>query len=308
MLKLPGDDFDEVDFAVPEGDDPDTANTTGMPKVQQSRRRSSLPSKYPPPPNNQKYHEPPPPPRPPVQPIPAPPVSGSSKAQVNARTINSDNMNGPKQIQANSRPNPSNAHNNIATPKPRPAPYHHQEQQPLPNQPEAPTSSSSAGHQDPPVGFYTARAAETLQSNPNVAAPSFNPHLESPSIRKTAGIDHTTTKAVNRDLIAPPARSNLASAGAHSGMNAGGANTGFQPSGARKLGMPGAGLASPLQNRGSYKPPQMVKRTAAETGGRSALGDVTNAGIVNASGDGSDAKRMRISGHGAENVPGGVGA
>ena len=55
--------------------------------------------------------------------------------------------------------------------------------------------------------------------------------------------------------------------------------------------------ASPLQNRGSYKPPQMMKRPAEGVGGRSALGDVTNLG-VGMGGDGE--KRQRIAMEGGE--------
>ena len=55
--------------------------------------------------------------------------------------------------------------------------------------------------------------------------------------------------------------------------------------------------ASPLQNRGSYKPPQMMKRPAEGVGGRSALGDVTNLG-VNVGGGGE--KRQRIGVEGGE--------
>ena len=53
--------------------------------------------------------------------------------------------------------------------------------------------------------------------------------------------------------------------------------------------------ASPLQNRGSYKPPQMMMKRPAEgaVGGRSALGDVTNLG-GGVGGEGE--KRQRIGG------------
>ncbi len=55
--------------------------------------------------------------------------------------------------------------------------------------------------------------------------------------------------------------------------------------------------ASPLQNRGSYKPPQMMKRPADGMGGRSALGDVTNLGV----GVGDDGgKRQRLGLEGGE--------
>lgn len=103
-----------------------------------------------------------------------------------------------------------------------------------------------------PVGFYTARAAETVQNGSNLPlkAPAFNPHLESPSIRKTAGVDHTKTKPVGRDSIPAspsllPPRPNFVNP---------------QIDKNRKVGMP-VGAASPLQNRNSYKPLQ-IKRPA----------------------------------------------
>lgn len=55
--------------------------------------------------------------------------------------------------------------------------------------------------------------------------------------------------------------------------------------------------ASPLQNRGSYKPPQMMMKRPAEGGvkGRAALGDVTNLGGGVGVGDEGE-KRQRIGG------------
>ena len=159
--------------------------------------------------------------------------------------------------------------------------------------------------QEPAAGFYTARAAEMVQNDRNIALPIFNPHLESPSIRKTAGVDHTTTRPINREAVCAQVRQPLAGPGSQSSgtPNTGpGSNTSFQVPAARKLGMPGAGMASPLQNRGSYKPPQMVKRSAADVVGRTALEDVTNAGFVNHGAGEADAKRSRVSGPGSENV------
>lgn len=111
------------------------------------------------------------------------------------------------------------------------------------------TSSNTADH-NPPVGFFTARAAESLQKGPALASnvPAFNPHLESPSIRKTAGVDHSKTKPIRTESIgAPPAvippRTNFVNP---------------QADKTRRVGMP-MGVASPLQNRGSYKPPQMKR-------------------------------------------------
>lgn len=113
-----------------------------------------------------------------------------------------------------------------------------------------PLDSSNTAEHNPPVGFFTARAAESLQKGAtpasNVAV--FNPHLESPSIRKTAGVDHTKTKPVRTESLgAPPAanppRTNFVNP---------------QADKTRRVGMP-MGVASPLQNRGSYKPPQMKR-------------------------------------------------
>lgn len=115
--------------------------------------------------------------------------------------------------------------------------------------PPAQDSSSTAEH-NPPVGFFTARAAENLQKGSALPsnAPVFNPHLESPSIRKTAGVDHTKTKPVKTESIGAVAaavqpRNNFVNP---------------QTEKTRRVGMP-MGAASPLQNRGSYKPPQMKR-------------------------------------------------
>lgn len=103
---------------------------------------------------------------------------------------------------------------------------------------------------EPPIGFFTARAAESIQniSGLPLKAPAFNPHLESPSIRKTAGVDHTKTQPVGKDIVVVspgviPPWSNFVNP---------------QTDKARRVGMP-VGMASPLQNRNSYKPPQ-IKR------------------------------------------------
>ena len=146
---------------------------------------------------------------------------------------------------------------------------------------EAPTlDSTKTSEHNPPIGFFTARAAESLQIGPclPLKASAFNPHLESPSIRKTAGVDHTKTKPVGREVVgAPPQptvhRTNLINP---------------QSDKSRRVGMP-MPVASPLQNRGSYKPPQM-KRPIEDSGLRLALDDVTN--VV--SDVGGDVKRHKI--------------
>lgn len=109
-----------------------------------------------------------------------------------------------------------------------------------------------------PFGFYTARVAETVQNAPNsnlpLQAQQFNPHLESPSIRKTAGVDHTKTKPVGRDSIPVSPSLHLPPRSNNNFINP-------QIDKNRKVGMP-VGAASPLQNRNSYKPPLQIKRPA----------------------------------------------
>lgn len=61
---------------------------------------------------------------------------------------------------------------------------------------------------NPPVSFYNARIAEHLDSENNLlgepgAMPSnFNVHAETPTIRKTAGINHNTSGPLRRDTLA----------------------------------------------------------------------------------------------------------
>ena len=122
-----------------------------------------------------------------------------------------------------------------------------------------PLDSSNTAEHNPPVGFFTARAAESLQKGAALPSnvPIFNPHLESPSIRKTAGIDHTKSKPVRTETIGaplpaqPPPTSAATIPGRSSFVNP-------QADMTRRVGMP-VGTASPLQNRGSYKPPQMKR-------------------------------------------------
>ncbi|KAI9829017.1 MAG: DNA repair protein rad52 [Thelocarpon impressellum] len=118
-----------------------------------------------------------------------------------------------------------------------------------------------------PPGFYTARAAPLLQNvdNPPLAnAPTFNPHAESPSIRKTSGIDHSKSKPVNRDALGIPSPAAVAAA------PRGPSFVSPQLDGARRIGMPGAAATSPMQNRSSYKPPGPAAAAGAQKRGADA--------------------------------------
>ncbi|TWU79120.1 DNA repair protein rad52 [Metarhizium rileyi] len=144
-----------------------------------------------------------------------------------------------------------------------------------------------------------------------ISSQAFNPKADSPSIRKTPGIDHTSSKPVTRNgHHAPPSSSQ---SGAPSSSATG--LTPVRPSGsatrgnlvnpsldqARRIGAPG-GPGSPLANRGSYKPPTMKRPLPGEAGvtrpplvdlpaNSTAQGNGTNTAV--ATGDGVDVKRQK---------------
>lgn len=191
------------------------------------------------------------------------------------------------------------------------------------------------------VGFFSARAISQLPeeslASGHVAPKAgqvFNPRLESPSIRKTPGIDHTKSKPLSRNgQHVPPAGKhsddghnvNISNSGAGGTrpVNAGAApGLGAQPplsrpavagvgpplargnvinpqlDQTRRIGAPGS--SSPLANRGQYRPPTIMKRPAADgltapTEGRPPLLDKPSNKPVNGNGSGPEVKRLRTS-------------
>jgi DNA repair and recombination protein RAD52 len=173
---------------------------------------------------------------------------------------------------------------------------------PNPSRVNGPPAQNGTDHSIEGAGFFSARAvnhlpAESLNSGPVVpnGGQAFNPHAESPSIRKTPGIDHTTSKplARNGQHVAPTASQATAdtSTSATSGVNTANAsprapsNTGNRavpPSAggqaargnvvnpqldqARRIGAPSGG-SSPLANRGQYRPPTMKRPLSGEAPG-----------------------------------------
>lgn len=316
--------------------------------------------------------------------------SGNSSMQPPAGPLvrtGSGGNNPPRQppqtpVQQPARPNANSfpgAQNRVSTGGPRP-PQQFNQNRPAPPQPTngnqnaqthmtppqaAGNNTSAAGSET--VGFFSARAVnqlpeESLANGTVATAPkpgqSFNPRLESPSIRKTPGIDHTKSMPLARNgQHVPPAKThsddadssntsttttnnnynnnNAAAnrpAGAQPAVVGGGGGDGGAPPrpGAgpgggplharpsnvvnpqldqtRRIGAPGS--ASPLANRGQYRPPTMVKRPAGGDGpapaaaggggtGRAPLGDLSsNAAVDGASAGGlagPEAKRQRIS-------------
>ncbi|KAJ5081974.1 Rad52/22 double-strand break repair protein [Penicillium argentinense] len=186
-----------------------------------------------------------------------------------------------------------------APPQARPAPASNlqnpNEQTQIKTEPT--TAPNAVNPQQPPagsqsVGFYSARAADMLRDNPNGGPPpgtQFDPHAESPSIRKTAGVDHSKSLPVSRPMLsaASPASNN-----ARDFVNP---TTDLQ----RRVGAPGgpAGVGSPLSrgpSTSSYRPltrPNIDPKNAPNQAGanrgsvppqnmngkRPPLDDVTNA-------------------------------
>ena len=285
-----GDDFDEADFNVPQSDHPDEVMLNHSLPSEQFRRRNSLPGKagfiatrttdnngLQTPLSRTCYTA-----SDPVTSLKTPLHRAASRS-----ALPSHRSDGPQKLSMEMKPQLISAPPQEAKPpmteQQLPKAYLPQDSLPQGHSTssEAPSlDSSSTSEHNPPVGFFTARAAESLQTGLGIPlkVPAFNPHLESPSIRKTAGIDHTKTKPVGREAVGalpqpPVALANFINP---------------QSDKTRRVGMP-MGAPSPLQNRGSYKPPQM-KRAVENGGPRLALGDVTN--VV--SDAGGDVKRQKV--------------
>ena len=152
---------------------------------------------------------------------------------------------------------------------------------------QAPNQDANQPPGPQPVGFFSARAADMLRDNPNAApiqGSQFDPHAESPSIRKTAGVDHTKSVPITRPMLT----SGSGSPAPNNSRDFVNPATDVQ----RRVGAPGA-AASPL-SRGpsvsSYRPltrPNVQSPGPPNRGGsvpppnlngkRPPLNDVTNA-------------------------------
>lgn len=197
-----------------------------------------------------------------------------------------------------------------------------QQQHPLPphRRPDSPalTTPNTSGNRPPgpgptePVGFFSARAINKDPTQAGLAdglvpkaQQMFNPKAESPSIRRTPGIDHNVTTAIPRSALAPQGSQSGPITGPgpgprpQPGFQAGRGNVvnpHLDPT--RRIGAPGGG-GSPLANRGQYRPPTMKRPLPGEgpAAGRPALAETTNSGpvgaIQGANQNGIDVKRQR---------------
>jgi DNA repair and recombination protein RAD52 len=208
------------------------------------------------------------------------------------------------------------------------ASQHSAAHQAAPGQPQHQNVQPSNQQHPPPMAFFSARAASALNGavdGPTAPVSQFNPHSESPSIRKTVGIDHSRSIPVKRAAMGvaeqPPAplpafRENIAAPQAP-------ARDFVNPSSDmhRRIGAPGGGMPSPMgkggMNGSAYRPP--TRRGPMENTGASAaqahgqaqvgpaaagmkrppLGDVSNMHPSNTNqsgGEGDDPKRQRTTG------------
>lgn len=153
------------------------------------------------------------------------------------------------------------------------------------------------------IGFFSAKAAlpsdgqapdAAAAAIPTGRAAAFNPHAESPSIRKTPGVDHTKSIPLGKDLKHVPSSQSRAASGPVMRGNI------LNPhlDATRRIGAPGS--PSPLGNRGSYKPPTMTGKRPSDGGNgamRPPLGEVpANGGMGVQPGGDHDIKRQRMNG------------
>lgn len=236
--------------------------------------------------------------------------SGPQQTSVSGKPMSTANMNAP--------PRPERPQQHVQTPSldsPQPGRAQHQ---PAPAQAHVaqagrktiltPPVTSEASDSDPsnqaqaqaqqqhpqdaPVRFVTGRAADLLlkaeaANRPPPQPPAaFNPHAESPSLRRTNGFNHSTSAPVKRLNISGQQT-------ATNGSTASGVRPNFvnpQTDLNRRIGMPGAGQ-SPLANRSMYKPPSLKRPAEAPT--RPVLADMTNVPTDGAV-DGADNKKPRV--------------
>lgn len=232
-------------------------------------------------------------------------VQSNSAAGSNARRPQTPN-------QTVARPQNSNAGNVAAQPRPS------AQNQPPPG-PSGPSAPAPViGDTPETVGFFSAKAVNQLPEaaifGEGVTKPvgpqgaqAFNPKLESPSIRKTPGIDHHSSKPVGRNgqHVAPtnsqaqaekpsgnsftPVRPSM---GAPPPRSSNMVNPNLEQ--ARRIGAPG-GPGSPLGNRGSFRQPTMKRPPPGDANSpRPALADLPSNANGSHNAAATDVKRQRM--------------
>lgn len=241
-----GDLFDEADFSVAENGNPDEITLEpDSSRQQQPPRPSNNFNAQQRPPNNMPH-----------PPAPNPAVVTPSKPErpwaVPRQPYAPPAPNGMAQRQdpgPQNYPNASIAQSAQPRPNQNMIPQAAGGQQPGTQGMIPPNSSPSVGAAS--AKFFSARAVDMLRDNPqsvSSAAPQFDPHAESPSIRKTAGVDHTKSIPISKPMLA----------GASPASNQ--TRDFINPSQDmhRRIGAPGgSGIGSPMnrgQSTSSYRP------------------------------------------------------
>jgi hypothetical protein len=257
-------DFDEADFSIAENVHPDEVT------LESSIERANSPIKHPET----------------LAPAPNPSVPGRVPAMPNpamgAPNLSVREPGGPPQGPLLGRPTTRTS--NIPA----------QQTRPEPASPVAAAVLSTIAkdlgdyEHDPNVGFCQARVAEKLQNGDNsvLTAAPFNPKHESSTLRRTSGVDHTTSKPLTRPRVGPPLPPTSNTSGRSNFVN-----PHLDPN--RRIGMPVTG-ASPLQNRHSYKAPSMKRLAEGGSETRSALSDVTASNVNVPTETASEGKRVKM--------------
>jgi len=276
-------DFDEADFNFSTLDQPDEGNlkprnplaqgpTSAATPAMEFQGQSKGPQQNPQNPqvNGRPVSVPVSVSRPPLQQPPGQPrpnMLQSGPPMTNSRPTNVPNANGFNH-QANNRAVPPLPHgqqgqrpqqNHSLCPPHPPTSLNDNAARPTPGPQRAPSMPIEGPiPQGVPSGFLSAKAAEVYQ-NPGKTLtnlPQFNPHAESPSIKRTPGIDHSKSGKVHTDVLEPLIGAVQRPAGAANAASPPARNALADQ--ARRIGMP-QGMASPLANRGQFRP---VKRAA----------------------------------------------
>lgn len=175
-----------------------------------------------------------------------------------------------------------------------------------------------------PEGFVTGRSVDLLDQPPGTRPPNssmaFNPHADSPSIRRTQGVNPGKSAPVLRQAIngaaatngqhppapmpaplpgqnAPPQQQQQSNGlnGAAAAVRTNYVNPSLDMN--RRVGMPPSAASHTIQNRTNYKPPTSLKRPP--------LTDVSNIQVMDEAGDPKKAKldqTATVDGDG-QNVP-----
>jgi DNA repair and recombination protein RAD52 len=150
-------------------------------------------------------------------------------------------------------------------------------------------------------GFFSARAATMLPEMRDTDGPppmlprnllAFNPHAESPSIRKTPGINHNQTMPLTKELKHVPGSTQTGAGSASGSARTNVVNP--QLDATRRIGAPGS--PSPMANRNMYKPPTMKRPYQGQGPARPPLGDLPTNETLQVTDGGGDMKRARMNG------------